>query len=162
MECVQMRYFGKVIETPFPKIDVMFRFMLLVVISIAFAGQLSAQEEGIVFFTGSWEAAKEKAQAEQKLLFVDAYTAWCGPCKWMDKNVFTNANVGAYFNEYFVNYKLDMEKGEGPAFAKEYTVRAYPTMLFIAPSGDVVHRIMGSRQANQLIEVGETALQKRQ
>ncbi len=119
-----------------------------------------AQDEGIDFFEGSWEEAKTEAAESGKLIFVDAYAVWCGPCKWMDKNVFTDPAVGTYFNQHFINYKFDMEKGEGPDFARQYRVRAYPTLLFIAPDGTEVHRVMGSRQAQQLIDVGKEALRQ--
>ncbi|GAH00631.1 unnamed protein product, partial [marine sediment metagenome] len=69
--------------------------------------------QGINFNVHSFEEAIKTAKAENKLIFVDAYTTWCGPCKWMSKNVFTEGKVGDYFNESFVNVKIDMEKGEG-------------------------------------------------
>lgn len=132
---------------------------LVLMVGATVVQPLSAQE-GITFFEGSWEEAKAEASAEGKLIFVDAYAVWCGPCKWMDKNVFTNPNVGAFFNENFINYKFDMEKGEGPDFARQYKVRAYPTLLFISPDGKEVHRVMGSRQSEQLIDVGKSALRQ--
>ena len=51
--------------------------------------------------------ALEKAKAENKLVFVDCYTSWCGPCKYMLNNVFVLPEVGAFFNEHFVNVKYD-------------------------------------------------------
>lgn len=132
---------------------------LIVLVGFGVTQNIHAQD-GISFFKGSWAEAKAKAANEGKLIFVDAYAVWCGPCKWMDKNVFTDPNVGEYFNTHFINYKFDMEKGEGTSFAREYKVRAYPTLLFITPGGKEVHRVMGSRQAQQLIDVGKTALQQ--
>ena len=65
-----------------------------------------------------------------KLVFMDAYATWCGPCKWMSANVFTDPKVADYFNANFVNIKMDMEKGEGPELARQFNLRAYPTLVF--------------------------------
>ena len=64
------------------------------------------------------------------------------------------------FNKHFVSYKLDMERGEGPALGKKYGVKAFPTMLFMDAEGNVRHTIVGSKSANELIEEAKTALKK--
>ena len=48
------------------------------------------------------------------MIFLDAYASWCGPCKMLQKNVFTKKAVGDFYNSKFINVKMDMEKGEGP------------------------------------------------
>ena len=50
------------------------------------------------------------AKVENKLVFIDFYTAWCGPCKMMMKNVFPQPKVGEYFNGKYVCIKLDADK----------------------------------------------------
>lgn len=119
--------------------------------------QLSAQGAGIQFEKGAWEEILAKAKAEDKVIFMDAYTTWCGPCKMMSKNVFTQKNVGDYFNKNFINVKMDMERGEGPALASKFRVMAYPTLLFINSKGDEVHRAVGFHAEAPLLELGETA-----
>ena len=69
--------------------------------------------QGIIFFEGTWKEALEKAKKEDKLVFVDSYTTWCGPCIKMAKNVFTQESVGSFYNQNFINIKLDMEKEDG-------------------------------------------------
>jgi thiol:disulfide interchange protein len=117
-----------------------------------------ADSKGINFFQGTWNEALAAAKKEKKLIFVDAYAVWCGPCKFMSNNVFPDAAVGEYFNKNFISYKFDMEKGEGPEFSNKYKVTAYPTLLFINAAGEVVYREMGARDANGFIKLGESAL----
>lgn len=112
------------------------------------------------FYEGKWSQALEKAKSENKLLFVDAYAVWCGPCRWMANNVFPNDDVAKFFNENFINYKLDMEKGEGPKIAQTYKITAYPTLLFIDGEGNVKHRVMGAQSVEDLISTGKLAIQK--
>ncbi|WP_226064083.1 thioredoxin family protein [Kaistella polysaccharea] len=98
------------------------------------------------------------AKKENKLLFVDAYTTWCGPCKMMAKNVFPQPKVGEFYNANFINSKIDMEKGEGIDLAKKYNVRAYPTYLFINGDGELIHRVTSYYDAPEFIEVGKDAV----
>ena len=114
--------------------------------------------QGIEFSEGSWTDIQKKAKSENKYVFVDAYAVWCGPCKWMAKNIFTDKSVGEIFNKSFVSYKFDMEKGEGPDFAKKYNVRFYPTYLFFSPDGELVHISGGAKEAKAFIKDAENAL----
>lgn len=113
--------------------------------------------QGITFETSDFQTALTKAKTENKLIFMDAYTTWCGPCKWMSKNVFTDASVGSYFNEKFVNVKINMEQGEGIELAKKYEVVAYPTLLFIDGNGKLMHVSTGSRPADDFLDLGHAA-----
>lgn len=120
----------------------------------------SSAKEGIKFFKGTFKEAQELAAKEHKIIFMDAYTSWCGPCKRMARDVFTDANVGKFFNQHFVNIKVDMEKGEGPRLAGKYRVTAYPTLLFLDEKGEVVHAVKGGRSVDQFVDLGKAALSK--
>ena len=113
-------------------------------LTIAFLFTISlvskGQNRAITFETSTFEEVKAKAKKEHKLIFVDAYTTWCGPCKWMAKTVFTNDTVADFFNTNFISTKIDMEKGEGIEFRKKYNVFCFPNLLFIDANGEVVHR----------------------
>ena len=85
---------------------------------------------------------------------MDAYTTWCGPCKRMAAEVFTEPEVGRFYNENFINVKIDMEKGEGIELARQYDVYAYPTLLFINGEGELVHRGLGYQDFVQFYEPG--------
>ena len=139
----------------------MFSKNLLAAILLIFSVNLIAQEspeKGIEFEKSSWQEILQKAKDEDKIIFLDAFASWCGPCKWMAKNVFTNDTVAAFYNKNFVNAKIDMEKGEGIELAKKYGVQAYPTLLYINKNGEIVHRTCGSVEPEIFIANGEDAL----
>ena len=121
---------------------------------------LQSQGQGIEFFQGSWKDALAKAKSEDKLLFVDAYAKWCGPCKTMAKNVFTQQKVGDFFNTNFINLKLDMEEEDGVTFGHKYPVSAYPTLIFLDGEGKLIKKIVGGQQVDGLIAQGEDANRK--
>lgn len=127
---------------------------LLLMMSLSASG-LKAQNTGIKFFKGTFAEAQAKALEEDKLIFMDAYATWCGPCKWMAANTFTNADVADYFNDNFINLKMDMEKGEGPALARKYGVRAYPTIYFLKADGSVAKQVMGAKRPKELLSLGK-------
>jgi thiol-disulfide isomerase/thioredoxin len=108
---------------------------------------LSAQEpQGIKFEKGNLAAALKKATGKKgapAFVFLDCYTEWCGPCKYMDANVFTLPEVADFFNKNLVNIKIDMEKGEGPALQEKYKVTAYPTYLLLDAKGNEIYRSVG-------------------
>ena len=113
----------------------------------------SDTNKGIAFVEGkTFEQALAMAKEANKMLFVDCYTSWCGPCMTMATQVFTQKAAGDYFNKEFVSIKIDMEKGEGPAVKNRFGVRAYPTFLFIDQTGKEINRIVGGdRDVNKFI-----------
>ncbi|GAB3962254.1 hypothetical protein GCM10028805_63000 [Spirosoma harenae] len=113
-------------------------------------------QEGIQFTEASWKDILKKAKAEKKVIFLDAYTSWCGPCKQLQKNVFTKKPVGDFYNGKFINVKMDMEKGEGPAFSQVYPVEAYPTLLFIDGNGKLLKKVLGYQTPEDLIAIGKS------
>ena len=99
-----------------------------------------------------------KALKEKKVIFIDCFTTWCGPCKKMTAEVFTDSSVATYFNKQFVNLKLDMEKGEGPEMAAKYGVYEYPTLLFVNDKGEVLLRLIGYMPASLLLREAKTVI----
>ena len=114
---------------------------ILLIFACIYAIHLSAQNAGINFLHGTtWTEAVAKAKAENKLIFIDFYTQWCGPCLNMAQTVFSLPTVGYYYNQTFINLKIDAEEGEGITLAKKYGVRSYPTYAFIDPATEeIVH-----------------------
>ena len=126
--------------------------MAMILISICLIGNVNAQNRSVEFEHTSWKKVLKKAKKEDKLIFVDCHTSWCGPCKMMAKDVFTQDHVADFFNNNFVNFKIDMEKGEGPELKPGWKINAYPTFLVINSKGEVIHRVVGAYGADEFIE----------
>jgi thioredoxin 1 len=113
-----------------------------------------ASSKEINFKSITFAKALDEAKASGKIIFIDAYTDWCGPCKVMSKNVFTNPDVAKVFNEKFINLKIEMEKNsDGPEIARLYKVSAYPTLIFVDGSGRAVKKAIGYKSAEELIAI---------
>lgn len=133
------------------KTSIIFTTLLLLLLSTSSFAQIN-------FFKGTYQEAFEKAKEENKPIFVDAYAVWCGPCKWMTANTFTDEAVAAFFNENFINLKLDAERGNGSEFARKYRVTAYPTLFFLRGDGSVIKKQMGALPPDVFIEEGKSVL----
>lgn len=130
----------------------------IVITTIIFLFSLNLAAQGIIFEEGkSFDQLLSQARKENKIIFMDCYTTWCGPCKRLAADVFPKEEVGNYFNAKFINSKFDMEKGEGPSIAAEFGVRAYPTMLWIDGNRKVVNRLVGLADPQTLIAAGKQA-----
>jgi len=132
-------------------------FITIMLLNVAIAFKASAQDEIKFNQTATWSDTKAKAAGEGKLIFVDCYTSWCAPCKWMDKNVFTDTKVAGFFNKNFINAKIDMEKGEGVELRKKYSIQSFPTFLFINDKGEVIHRTGSKMSVEEFLEEGKKA-----
>jgi thioredoxin 1 len=117
-------------------------------------------EKGIHFEKG-WSDAMTEAKRQKKLIFLDVYTSWCGPCKLLKKNTFTDKAVGEFFNKNFINVTEDMEKGIGIQLAEKYQVNAFPTLLITDSEGNVITYTKGYLSPEQLIEFGNYGLKRK-
>jgi thioredoxin-related protein/uncharacterized protein YqfB (UPF0267 family) len=131
---------------------------ILLTITLLIGHSILFAQNGIKFQKASWTEVLQKAKDENKLIFVDAFTTWCGPCKMMVRDVFPKKEVADFYNRTFVNYTIDMEKGEGVQLAKDYKVAQYPTLLFIAGDGTLIHRAAGFHNPEQFVELGNAAI----
>lgn len=125
-------------------------FLAVLTVSLSYA-------QGIQFFDGSWDEALVKAKAENKSIMVDGYASWCGPCKWMTKNIFPEETVGTYYNDNYISLKWDMEK-EGKWFAEKHDINVYPTFTFFDQNGVERHRSAGGMPSPDFIDLGKTAM----
>ncbi len=117
--------------------------------------------QGVDFQHLTLDEALAKAKAEKKLVFVDCYTTWCGPCKMMTTKIFPMKEAGDFFNPRFVCVKFDMEQGEGVELKKKWNVRAYPSFFIIRPDGTIQHKIVGGGELEPFIERVEKGLNEK-
>ena len=144
---------------------------LLPVLAILSPFQSNAQHTGIQWM--SIEEAMAAQADEPRKIIMDVYTQWCGPCKMMMANTFTDPNVISYINQNYYAVKFDAEgpdpvdfKGttytndgyrEGMrgrnsthAFSRALGVNAYPTLIFMSEKGEIIAPITGYKTGYQL------------
>lgn len=129
-------------------------FVFIVLLSLA--RFVTAQDS--VRYYKFWEKALKAAKKTDKLIFLDAYTTWCAPCKRMEITTFKNAEVIKVLNDKFIPIKLNMERGEGIALAKKYRIGGYPTLLFIDSEGKMLHSEAGFKNDSSFLAMCQTAL----
>lgn len=118
----------------------------------------SLAQEGVQFGDEDWVGALEKAKQENKLVFLEACVNWSQPCMMLQKFSLQNKEVGAFYNENFINIRMDMEAFPGVELVEIYEVYAFPSLLFINGNGEIVHRGCGVLNNEEMLELGKEAL----
>lgn len=112
-------------------------------------------EEGVQFEQLNWNQAIAKAQREDKIIFLDLYATWCGPCKRLRKYSLTDEEVGAFYNENFINLIIDGETPEGSRLMRKYQLNSFPSLMYLAPDGSELHRELGFTTARTLLNIAK-------
>jgi len=154
------------------------RFIFIKFLSIVFLTGFffNAYSQGIHFQNLTTTEALAKAKKEHKLVFIDVYADWCGPCKYLSNSVFIDQALGDYINEHFVSIKIngedgednqggeefeeikeseeseDSKGGEGVKVMEEFSIDAYPTLLFLDPDRKLLKKVVGAMEAEDLLE----------
>ena len=97
------------------------------------------------------QEARKKASDQQLMLYVDVYANWCGPCKMMDRDVYTDQEVADFMNTNFVNVRMDGETDYGRIYAAEQQLEGYPSMFIFSREGEPVTKVMGFTPADELV-----------
>lgn len=143
------------------------------ILFIIHASSSFSQQKGIKFVANlNWEQIQKEALKEKKYIFVDCYATWCGPCKSMDRNVYTNDTIGEFFNDHFISVKMQMDSTlndpsnirklypDANKIRADYNITALPTFLFFSPDGKVVHKAVGYLKVSDFLTLGNDAIVK--
>jgi len=98
----------------------------------------------------SFEQALDRARETDRALFIDFFTTWCGPCKRLDKETWTDETVRAWLGDRTVPIKIDAEAQE--QLADRYEVKGYPTLIFIDGEGEEIERLIGFLPPGEFLE----------
>jgi thioredoxin-related protein len=143
--------------------------LLFTILLVSFFSTTNAQKI-------NWMSMDEALAAQKvtpKKIFMDVYTKWCGPCKLLDKNTFSNSDVIAYINEHYYAVKFNAEgtesinfedftytnpnyqegrKGRNAThfFADALNLSGYPSLVFFEENGKLIQAIPGYKTPQQL------------
>lgn len=113
---------------------------------------------GMNFYDNSIDKALQKAIKEKKNLMIYFYASWCGVCKKMKEEVFSNTRVNTFYNANFVNMALNIEK-EGKSLSEKYEVSGFPAMIFINEEGKIIQKIVGFKNVDEFLDIGKKIVQ---
>lgn len=102
----------------------------------------------------SLDAAITKAKQQNKTIFIDTYASYCNPCKQMEIE-FRNPELSSYFNNNFLNVRVNMEGPWAEEFKNNFHIVFLPTLLFINPDGQVRMTIDHLVTARDLLNLGK-------
>jgi thioredoxin-related protein/Flp pilus assembly protein TadD len=133
--------------------------LLLLAAAVSVAAQEKPPAFAVPFVEGRpFAEALKRARAEKKVVLMDIYAVWCGPCKVQDRTTFTNKAVGEWAKANVVAVKADAEKGEGRRLAQRYVVTSFPTVLLVDASGNEIDRLVGVFPPASFIETARGIL----
>lgn len=116
--------------------------------------------EGIQFHRENWSQVLEIAKKENKLIFLDIYATWCGPCKKLKSHTFSDQEVGRFYNQNFINVSLDGEKGEGAILANQFNLKGYPSLYFLDGDGKIILNTGGYLNSGEFLDLGKSVIRK--
>lgn len=135
------------------------KFLYLWLVAMAGVLPALAQENvGVKFIDKPLEELLLLAKQENKLVFIDCYSTYCGPCKAMLRKEFPKKEMGDYLNAEFISAKMNLDLGDGPALSQKWDVHSFPTFLFMDSDGNILHRMMGYMTADQFIREAQKGL----
>jgi thiol:disulfide interchange protein len=134
--------------------------MVLVAFQIPGNENDGGNDSAIQFKSGSWNEILAQAKKDNKPVFLDISASWCGYCKRMKANVFTDAEVAKFYNSNFINVSVDGEKGEGIELSKKFGVKNYPTFVFLNPDGSLALQTSGYNNPEKFLKLGNDVVNR--
>ncbi len=131
-------------------------FRLVIALGLLFVVPINASADDDVFADLTLEAALAKAGKTDKMVVIDFFATWCGPCKMMDKETWPQEDVVAWVGKHAILIKVDVDKEE--AIAKEFNVTAMPTVLFLKADKSEISRFVGGYPATEFVSFANKVL----
>ncbi|ATP56266.1 hypothetical protein CPT03_07170 [Pedobacter ginsengisoli] len=145
----------------------------LLITVLTFNTLTPVRAQGLKFENGlSWEQVKQKAKAENKPIFLDVMATWCGSCKYMDANVYSNDTVQQYFKDKFISVKVQTDQTSGDdanvkawyddarKISTQYKVTGLPSLIFLDTDGNLLYKHAGGKDVQGLIATAQFAQQR--
>lgn len=143
--------------------------LILLALLFPFGFGLFAQDKEIKWL--SFDEASELAVKEPKMILVSVYTDWCGWCKKMDRETFTDNEVIDYINERFYPVKMNAEENKrkykfrGREFtdatmARTMRVTSYPNLVIMDAAMENITQLPGYREPDGFLTSMSTLLEK--
>ncbi len=108
--------------------------LLVALFVCAFVGPAAAQ---VRFETGSTDSVRRMAQQQNKLVFIDLYANWCPPCRAMERQVFSQQEVGDFMAKHFIAAKYNVDETTGRELMSEYGRGSIPLYLVFDTGGNL-------------------------
>lgn len=127
---------------------ILFTFILGMLVLSAFS-----QEKTLFLDNEPWEKVLKEAQKSKKMVFVDTYTQWCGPCKDLMNKILPQKEVSDYLRANFICVKYDLEGDNGKEFNSRYRdwTIGVPTMFITDAQGNLLHIIKGAGREGETL-----------
>ena len=132
------------------------RLGLVIALGLLLVLPTKASADGDIFADLTLEAALVKAGETDRMVVIDFFATWCGPCKMMDKETWPQEDVVAWVGKHAILIKIDVDQEE--AVAKEFNVTAMPTVVFLKADKSEISRFVGGYPASEFISFANKVL----
>lgn len=133
---------------------------LTVVLSIVLFAFAAPVEQGVSFYTGSYDSLLREARKEQMPIILDFWASWCGPCKKMDQQTFTDPKLAEFINGNFLIYKVDIDSFDGISIKDKFAIEYFPSIVVLDSKAKTLEVLKGFYPPEYLEEEFNKIIQK--